>query len=90
MNKGEFIKSIAEKADFTVKDANIAFDAMVAVIAETLKKGEKIQISGFGNFEIKDKAARTGVNPATGEKVEIAASKAPVVKFGKTFKELFN
>ena len=90
MNKGELVQSIADKADMTVKDAGIAFDAMVAVITEALKKGEKIQISGFCSFEIKEKAARTGINPATKEKVEIPATKAPTVKFGKAYKEIFN
>jgi DNA-binding protein HU-beta len=90
MNKQQFIKEFADKANFTQKDAGIAFDAMVATIADTLKKGEKIQIAGFGSFEVKSRAARTGINPLTKEKVKISASKNPVFKFGNSFKDLFN
>ncbi len=90
MNKQQFIKEFADKANFTQKDAGIAFDAMVATIADTLKKGEKIQIAGFGSFEIKSRAARTGINPLTKQQVKISASKNPVFKFGNSFKNLFN
>jgi DNA-binding protein HU-beta len=90
MNKGEFIKAVAEKADLSIKDAGAAFEAITSVIADTLKKGDKIQIAGFGTFELKSKAAREGINPATGAKVKIAASKAPALKFGKAYKEIFN
>ena len=62
MNKQQFIKAFAEKANFTQKDAGIAFEAMAATIAETLKAGEKIQIAGFGTFEMKKRAAREGIN----------------------------
>ena len=77
MNKGEFIKAVADKADMTVKEATVAYDAIVATITEALKEGEKIQLVGFGSFELKEKAAREGINPQTKEKVTIAASKAP-------------
>ncbi len=90
MNKSEFIKAFAEKANFTQKDAGIAFEAMVATIVDTLKKGEKIAIAGFGTYEIKNKPARTGINPMTKQQVKIKASKAPNFKFGNSFKEIFN
>ncbi len=90
MNKSEFIKAFAEKANFTQKDAGIAFEAMVATIVDTLKKGDKIAIAGFGSYEIKTKAARTGINPMTKQKVKIKASKVPSFKFGNSFKEIFN
>lgn len=90
MNKAEFIKAFAEKANFTQKDAGLAFDAMAATIADVLKKGEKIQIAGFGTYEIKTKAAREGINPLTKAKVKIKACKVPSFKFGNSFKDLFN
>ena len=90
MNKGEFIKSIAAKAGFTQKDAQVAFDAFVDSIVDAFKAGEKIQIAGFGNFELKEKAGRTGINPKTKETVKIPACKTPVFKFGKSFKDIFN
>ena len=90
MNKGELIKAMAEKAGFTNKDAAIAYDAFVATITEALKAGEKVQLVGFGTFEVKEIAAKTGINPQTKEKVEIAACKKPVMKFGKSYKDEFN
>ena len=90
MNKGELIKAMAAKAGFTVKDATIAYEALVEVATEALKNGEKIQLVGLGTIEVKEVAAKTGVNPKTGEKVEIAACKKPVMKFGKAYKDLFN
>lgn len=90
MNKGEFIKAVAQKAGFTNRDAQIAYDAIVDVITESLKNGEKIQLVGFGSFEIKDVPAKTGINPQTKESVEIPESKKPVLKFGKAYKDLFN
>jgi DNA-binding protein HU-beta len=90
MNKSEFIKAIADKAGFTNKDAALAYDAFVSTVTETLKAGDKIQLVGFGSFEVKEVPAKTGINPQTKEKVEIAASKKPVLKFGKAYKEIFN
>ena len=90
MNKQQFIKAFADKAQFTQKDAGIAFEAMAETIAQTLKAGEKIQIAGFGTFEVKKRAARTGINPLTKEKVKIAACKVPSFKFGNSFKENLN
>lgn len=89
MNKAEFIKAFAEKANFTQKDAGIAFDAMAATIADVLKKGEKIQIAGFGTYEVKTRAAREGINPLTKKKIKIKACKVPSFKFGNSFKDLF-
>lgn len=90
MNKAQFIRAISEKSNLSIKDTAVVFESMVDVITETLGSGEKIQIPGFGNFELKDKAAREGINPATKERVHIPASKAPVLKFGKSFKDMFN
>ncbi|MEG9430382.1 MAG: HU family DNA-binding protein [Christensenellaceae bacterium] len=89
MNKNELVRAIANDAGITLKDAGIALDSVVAAITEGLKKGEKIQISGFGTFEIKEKPAREGINPKTGAKIKIAASKVPVFKFGKAYKDSF-
>ena len=90
MNKGELIKAMAEKAGFTNKDAAIAYEAFVEVVTEALKAGEKVQLVGFGTFEVKEVAERMGNNPKTNEKVAIPACKKPVMKFGKAYKDLFN
>ena len=90
MNKGEFIKAIAAKAEVTDKDAAKAFDALTEVVKETLLGGDKIQLAGFGTFELKEKPERDGINPLTGEKVTIKASKAPSLRFGKAYKDMFN
>lgn len=89
MNKNELVRAIANNAGITVKDAGAAFDGYVKAITDALKKGDKVQISGFGSYEIKKKAARDGINPKTGKKIKIAASKAPAFKFGKAYKDLF-
>ena len=90
MNKGEFIKAWAEKASMTQKEATVAYDKMYEVICEALQKGDKVQLLGFGNFELRKKSAREGINPLTKEKVKIAAKCVPVFKPGKAFKEKFN
>lgn len=90
MTKTEFIKSMSEKAGLTVAQATAAYNAYVDTIVETLKAGDKIQLVGFGAYELKEVPAKTGINPATGEKVEIAACKKPQLKFGKSFKDEFN
>ena len=90
MNKGELIKVMEEKAGFTNKDATAAYDAFVEAVTEALKAGDKVQLVGFGTFEVKNVEAKTGINPQTKEKVEIAACKKPVMKFGKAYKDLFN
>ena len=90
MNKGELIKALADKAGFSQQDATTAYEAFVEVVTNALKAGEKVQLVGFGTLEVKETAAKTGINPQTKEKVEIAASKKPVMKFGKAYKELIN
>ena len=90
MNKTEFLKAVAEKAELSVRQAQGAYDAVLAVVEEALKGGDKIQLVGFGTFELKEKPAREGVNPATGAKVKIPASKVPTLKMGKAFKDMFN
>ena len=89
MNKNELIRAIANKLGITLKDAAENLDGVIAAITEGLKTGEKIQISGFGTFSLKEKEAREGVNPKTGEKIKIAASKIPTFKFGKAYKDSF-
>ena len=90
MNKGELIKAMAEKAGFTNKDAAIAYDAFVASVTEAVKKGDKVQLVGFGTMEVKNVASKTGINPQTKEKVVIPACKKPVMKFGKAYKDIIN
>lgn len=90
MNKAEFIREIAFKADLSLKDAQKAFDSMVEVVASTLKKGDKIILAGFGTFELRQKQERLGVNPRTGERVLIEAQSTPVLRFGDMFKDYFN
>ena len=90
MNKNELIRETANNAGITIKEATTAFDAVVKEITDGLKNGEKIQISGFGTFEVKEKPERDGLNPKTGEKIKISASKLPAFKFGKAFKDELN
>lgn len=90
MNKNELVRAIANKAGITIKDASVALDAVIGAITDGLTEGEKIQISGFGTFEIKEKSAREGINPKTQEKIKISASKIPTFKFGKAYKDSFN
>ena len=90
MNKTELVAAIAEKTDLSKKDAEAAVKAFTDVVAEELKKGEKIQLVGFGTFEVSERAARTGRNPQTGEEMQISASKAPRFKAGKALKDLVN
>ncbi len=87
MNKGEFIKSIAAKADITNKEAEVAYNAFVDTVADALRAGDSVALAGFGTFTIKERAAREGINPITKEKIQIAACKAPALKFGKSFKD---
>lgn len=89
MNKGEFVRAIAEKAGSTIKDAEVFYDATLEVLTKTLKK-DSVNLIGFGTFELKKRAARTGVNPQTGKPVKIAASKVPAFKPGKAWKANFN
>ena len=90
MNKNELVRAIANNVGITLKDAACVLDGVIDAITEGLKAGEKVQISGFGTFEIKSKDAREGINPKTGEKIKIDASKVPVFKFGKAYKDSFN
>ena len=83
MNKTELVAAIAEKAGLSKKDAEGAVKAFTDTVAEQLKAGEKIQLVGFGTFEVAERAARTGKNPQTGEAIKIPASKAPKFKAGK-------
>lgn len=90
MNKVEMVNAISIKADCTKKDAAKYLDAVVETITETLAKGEKISLVGFGSFEVVDREARTGRNPQTGETIEIPASKSPKFKAGSKLKEIVN
>jgi DNA-binding protein HU-beta len=90
MNKNELVRAIANKTGITLKDASIALDGIIGAITDGLNAGEKIQISGFGTFEIKEKPAREGINPKTQEKIKISATKIPTFKFGKAYKDSFN
>ncbi len=87
MNKTELVAAIVDKAGISKKDAEKALTAFVDTVAAELKKGEKIQLVGFGTFEVRERAARTGINPQTGKSIEIAASKNPVFKAGKALKD---
>ena len=89
MNKSDFIKVVANNAGITRAEADRVFDVIIDSLTECLNAGEKVQLSGFGTFELKSKDARDGINPKTGEKIAIAASKTPVFKFGKAYKDLF-
>jgi DNA-binding protein HU-beta len=90
MNKSELVSAIATKADLSKKDAEAALKAFTEVVAEELVKGEKIQLVGFGTFEVSERSARTGRNPQTGKEMKIAASKAPKFKAGKALKDAVN
>ena len=87
MNKAELISKVAEKAELSKKDADKAVSALIESVQEALKAGEKVQLVGFGSFEVKARAARKGKNPRTGEEITIPASKSPVFKAGKAFKD---
>lgn len=90
MNKNELVAKMAEKAGLKKTEAEKALKAFTETVAEELKNGEKIQLVGFGTFEVVKRAARTGVNPATGKKIKIKASKAPKFKAGKALKDSVN
>ena len=90
MNKQELIAAIANRTELSKKDAEKALKAFTDVVAEELKKGEKVQLVGFGTFEVSERAARTGKNPQTGAEIKIAACKAPKFKAGKALKDMLN
>lgn len=87
MNKAELVAAVAEKANMSKKDAEKAVNAVFTVIEESLAKLEKVQLVGFGTFEVKDRSERTGLNPQTKEKITIPASKVPGFKAGKALKD---
>lgn len=87
MNKTELIKAVAEKAELTHKDAAKVLDSVLETITNSLANDDKVQIIGFGTFEVRERSARKGRNPQTGEEIEIAATKAPAFKPGKELKE---
>ena len=89
MNKATLIAKMAEKSELSRKQAEAALNAFTETIAEALKAGEKVQLMGFGTFEIKERAARMGRKPSTGESIEIPAKKIPAFKAGKGFKDEF-
>jgi DNA-binding protein HU-beta len=90
MNKNELIDSVAAKTDLTKKDSTKVVDAFTEAVTEALAKGDKVQLVGFGTFEVRERAAREARNPQTGETIKVAASKAPAFKAGKAFKDLLN
>ncbi len=90
MNKTELVAAIADQAELSKKDAEKAVKAFVDVVTNELKKGEKIQLVGFGSFEVTERAAREGINPLTKKPMSIPASKAPKFKAGKALKDAVN
>ena len=90
MNKSELIVAVSKKAELTRKDAEKAVNALTEAITESLKAGEKVQVVGFGTFDVKKRPARTARNPRTGAEIKIKASKAPAFKVGKALKDRVN
>ncbi len=90
MNKTELIAAVSEKAEISKKDAEKALKAFTDVVAEELVKGEKVQLVGFGTFEVSERAEREGRNPKSGEPMTIAASRSPKFKAGKALKDMVN
>ena len=89
LNKSELIRAISDKTGITQKDVDVIVKAYIDVVADALKKGDKVAIPGFCSYEVKAKAARVAINPATKEKVNVPACKVPVCKLGKAFKDQF-
>ena len=90
MNKTELVAAMAEQTNLSKKDVEAALKAFIDVVAEELKKGEKVQLVGFSTFEVSERAAREGRNPQTGETMQIKASKTPKFKAGKALKDMMN
>ena len=90
MNKTELVAAIAEKAEISKKDSEKALKAFIDVVSDQLKKGDKVQLVGFGTFEVSERAAREGRNPQTGKTMKIAACKAPKFKAGQALKDEVN
>ncbi len=88
MNKAELISSVAEQAELSKKDSEKAVNAVLDTIGRAIGQGERVQLVGFGTFEIRERAARKGRNPQTGEEIDIAAARVPVFKAGKTLREV--
>ena len=89
MNKVTLVAKIAEKSGLSKKQAELALGAFIDAVTEALKEGDKVQLMGFGTFEVKERAARTGRNPSTGATIEIPASKTPTFKAGKGLRDEF-
>lgn len=87
MNKADLIQSVSDRTTMTRKDVTMIVETMFEVISEALAEGEKVQLVGFGNFEIRERAARKGRNPQTGEAIDIAASRVPAFRAGKALRE---
>ncbi len=87
MNKTDLVQAVAEKTVMTKKDVAIVVDAVLEAIQDALSRGDKVQLVGFGNFEIRERAARKGRNPQTGELIDIAASKIPAFRAGKSLRD---
>ncbi|GAF64891.1 HU family DNA-binding protein [Alkalihalobacillus trypoxylicola] len=87
MNKTELIQAVAERTQLSKKDASLAVNTVFELISESMSKGDSVQLIGFGNFEVRERAARKGRNPQTGEEIDIAATKTPAFKAGKQLKE---
>ena len=90
MNKSELVDALSKKTGATKKVSAETLNAFIEVVTESLKKGDKVQLIGFGSFEVRKRAARKGRNPQTGAEIKIAASKSPVFKAGKAFKDTVN
>ena len=90
MNKTELIAAIADQAELSKKDAEAVLNAFTGTIGKALKKGDKVQLVGFGTFEVSKRSARKGRNPQTGETIKIKASKTPKFKAGKALKDMIN
>lgn len=90
MNKVQMVAAVAEKAGLTKKDAEKAINAVTEAVKEALVKGDKVQLIGFGTYEVRERAARTGRNPQTGAEIKIAAAKVPAFKAGKALKDAVN
>ncbi len=87
MTKADFITAVADKAGITKKDADAALSAVIDTITDTLAKGDKVQLVGFGTFEVRERKAREGINPRTKDKISIAATKIPAFKAGRALKD---
>ncbi len=90
MNKTELVAAMAEQTSLSKKDTEAALKAFIDVVTDELKKGDKVQLVGFGSFEVTKRAAREGINPLTGKPMKIAASNAPKFKAGKALKDAVN